>query len=65
MRYHGVLLFCDQSNRGYLDGVRCNFKKTEQFPMGSKLYVAINGNFAYDGRSEDTHSQSIFWGYFL
>ena len=30
--------------------------------MGSKLHVAMNGQFAYDGESVDAHGRSRFWG---
>ena len=58
----GILLLCDQSKIGYSHGVWCNCKQNQLFPMGSKLYVAINGKFSYDGWSKDAHGWSRCWG---
>ena len=32
-----------------------------QFSLGSKLHVAVNGKFDYDGGSGDAHDQSRCW----
>ena len=43
---NNVILFCAQRNRGYSFSVKCHCKHTEGLPVGSKMYVAINGHFA-------------------
>ena len=57
----GILLLYDQSKRGYSHGVWCNCKQNQLFTVRSKLYLAINGKFAYDGWSKDVHVWSRCW----
>ena len=56
-----IFFICAQRNRGYSHGIWNNCKRNQWFPVGSKLYVAINGQFDYGGGYKDAHDWYRFW----